>query len=121
MIGKNCLQLFYDMLPVATKVEAPSNENCSPLALMVLIGDGVHNFADGLAIGAAFAVGWKSGLSTSIAIALHELPHELGEDGTISQLLLWAEVCVCVCVCGGGGIGSCFFYTPELYMSICKH
>ncbi|XP_068603544.1 zinc transporter ZIP4 [Brachionichthys hirsutus] len=49
------------------------------LPYMVVIGDGVHNFADGLAIGAAFALSWRTGLATSMAIFCHELPHELGD------------------------------------------
>lgn len=53
------------------------------VAWMVLIGDGIHNFLDGIAIGVAFSEGWPDGLhggiSTSIAILCHELPHELGE------------------------------------------
>ena len=48
------------------------------LPLMVLVGDGFHNFADGLAIGAAFTVDWQTGLATSIAVFIHELAHEFG-------------------------------------------
>lgn len=49
------------------------------LAWMVVMGDGLHNFSDGLAIGAAFTEGLSSGLSTSVAVFCHELPHELGD------------------------------------------
>ena len=49
------------------------------LAWMVIVGDGFHNLADGLAVGAAFSASFTSGISTSIAVFCHELPHELGK------------------------------------------
>ena len=54
-------------------------ENISSVAWMVIFGDGIHNLADGMAIGAAFADGAMSGFSTSVAVLCHELPHEIGE------------------------------------------
>jgi len=53
--------------------------NISSVAWMVIFGDGIHNLADGLAIGAAFADGYMSGFSTSLAVLCHELPHEIGD------------------------------------------
>ena len=57
----------------------PVPTSISSVAWMVIMGDGLHNFTDGLAIGAAFADGVTSGLSTAVAVFCHELPHELGE------------------------------------------
>lgn len=46
---------------------------------MILFGDGIHNFIDGLAIGASFLVSIPVGIATSLAVILHEIPHEIGD------------------------------------------
>ncbi|XP_059618191.1 zinc transporter foi [Phlebotomus argentipes] len=51
----------------------------SSVAWMVVMGDGLHNFTDGMAIGAAFSNNIAGGFSTAIAVFCHELPHELGD------------------------------------------
>ncbi|KAK7092500.1 hypothetical protein V1264_008236 [Littorina saxatilis] len=51
----------------------------SAVAWMVILGDGIHNLSDGLAIGAAFASSVTGGFSTSVAVFCHELPHEIGD------------------------------------------
>lgn len=59
-------------------VHAPPS-SMSSVAWMVIMGDGLHNFTDGMAIGAAFASNIAGGFSTAIAVLCHELPHELGD------------------------------------------
>ncbi|XP_012695672.1 metal cation symporter ZIP8-like [Clupea harengus] len=49
------------------------------VAWMITLSDGLHNFIDGLAIGASFTVSLLAGFSTSIAIVCEEFPHELGD------------------------------------------
>ncbi|XP_031328897.1 zinc transporter foi isoform X2 [Photinus pyralis] len=54
-------------------------KDLSSVAWMVILGDGIHNFTDGMAIGAAFSGSIAGGLSTTVAVFCHELPHELGD------------------------------------------
>jgi zinc and cadmium transporter len=46
---------------------------------LVIIGDGLHNLIDGLAIGVAFQINPMLGLSTTVAIAAHEIPQEIAD------------------------------------------
>ena len=59
------------------------NEECEecvrPFVYLNLIGDGLHNFLDGLIVAASFLVSIPTGIITSIAIAFHEIPQELGD------------------------------------------
>ncbi len=52
-------------------------------AILLLIGDAFHNFADGIVIGGAFLVSPEVGIITAVAIALHEIPMEMVEFGVL--------------------------------------
>ncbi len=54
-----------------------------PFALMNLLGDAVHNFIDGLIIGASYLISIPAGIATTIAVILHEIPQELGDFGVL--------------------------------------
>jgi zinc and cadmium transporter len=61
------------------------DENCQVhnFAYLNLIGDGVHNFIDGMLIAAGFLVSASLGFTTSLAVVFHEIPQELGDYGVL--------------------------------------
>lgn len=52
---------------------------------LILIGDALHNFVDGILIAAAFLTDFNLGIITSLAIAAHEVPQELGDFAILLQ------------------------------------
>lgn len=50
-----------------------------PGAILNMAADTVHNFTDGMALAAAFQTGDAVGLTMTIAVLVHEVPHELGD------------------------------------------
>lgn len=55
------------------------DDRISPFAWTNLIGDAIHNFIDGALIGATWIVSPALGVTTTIAVAAHEIPQELGD------------------------------------------
>lgn len=52
-------------------------------ATLLLIGDAVHNLADGVILGTAFLIDPTLGVVTAIGLALHEIPQEIVEFGVL--------------------------------------
>lgn len=52
-------------------------------AYMNLFGDAIHNFIDGLIIGAAYLISIPVGIATTLAVIFHEIPQEIGDFGVL--------------------------------------
>ncbi len=59
--------------------EDTAEPNIHPMGKLILFSDGVHNFIDGIIIGASFLVSIPVGIATTIAVVLHEIPQEIGD------------------------------------------
>ena len=75
---------------------------------MILVGDGVHNFVDGVLIAAAFIANPEVGILTAIAIIAHEIPQEIGNFMVLlnagfskKRALVYNMVCGLLAVVGG--------------------
>lgn len=73
-----------------------------------VIGDGIHNFIDGVVIAASFITNIQLGIITSLVVASHEIPQELGDFGiliyggfTMRKALLFNFISALTCVIGG--------------------
>lgn len=59
---------------------APAAQSTNHAAgTLILIGDGIHNLVDGILIAAAFLTDFHLGVVTSLAVAAHEIPQEVGD------------------------------------------
>ena len=54
-----------------------------PFAMMNLVGDAAHNLLDGMVITAAYLVSIPTGMVTTVAVMLHEIPQEIGDFGVL--------------------------------------
>jgi len=60
-----------------------SDEHHHPMGTMNLVGDGLHNFIDGVIIAGSFLVSVPLGLATVVAIVAHEIPSEISRFGIL--------------------------------------
>jgi zinc and cadmium transporter len=83
--------------------------------LKILIGDGLHNFSDGILIAAAFVSDIKLGIVTTIGIVAHEIPQEVGDflilrsAGFSRAKALWYNVASSFTSVIGGVLGYFLF------------
>uniref|UniRef100_A0A8C2PNV3 Metal cation symporter ZIP14 n=1 Tax=Cyprinus carpio TaxID=7962 RepID=A0A8C2PNV3_CYPCA len=113
-------QREHDYIKSQTVLDSQSSGGCywlkgrgysdiGTLAWMITLSDGLHNFIDGLAIGASFTASVFQGISTSVAILCEEFPHELGDfvillnaGMSIQQALFFNFLSACCCYLGMG-------------------
>jgi zinc and cadmium transporter len=93
------------------------------IGTMNLLGDSIHNFIDGLLIAAAFVADPSLGIISVLAIALHEIPQEIGDFGVLlhsgfsrSRALI-ANVGVSLTAVFGGVVGYFLSHSSELFAS----
>jgi zinc and cadmium transporter len=63
--------------------EANCHQSTKHVATLNLVGDSVHNLIDGALIAASFQISQLVGISTSLAVILHEIPQEIGDFGIL--------------------------------------
>ncbi len=61
------------------------SHSVQPVGRILMVSDGLHNLLDGLLIGASYLVSPAMGMATTIAVLLHEIPHELGDFGILVE------------------------------------
>jgi zinc and cadmium transporter len=83
-------------------------ENAGRSGWMILFGDGIHNFVDGILIAAAFMADYQVGIFTAIAIIAHEIPQEIGDFIVLlnagfskTRALLYNLICGLAALLGG--------------------
>jgi zinc and cadmium transporter len=99
-------------------------EKCDihPYSYLMLIGDAIHNFIDGLVLAGTFAISIPLGLATSLMVLGHELPQELGVFAVLisggfekTKAMLYSFLAQSTCVLGGIS-GFLFFGKAEGFL-----
>jgi zinc and cadmium transporter len=87
--------------------KAGCEEHGHALPAVILFGDGLHNFIDGIIIGASYLVSVPVGIATTLAVIFHEIPQEIGDFGTLlyagfskGKALLWNFISALTAVVG---------------------
>lgn len=96
----------------------------SSTPLLITLGDSLHNFVDGVTIASAFLVNFPTGIITSLSVALHEVPQEIGDfsillskglgKGAVFRLNLVSALTAVI----GAGLGFYFLSSLEEYLPL---
>lgn len=63
--------------------EEPCEEHPHPFSYVILFGDSIHNFIDGMIIATSFLVSVPLGIATTTAVIFHEIPQEIGDFSSL--------------------------------------
>jgi zinc transporter ZupT len=72
------LNKVIDKINAKNEDETEKRKEIKTVAWIIIIGDSLHNFIDGVSIGAGFVQSFSTGAILSLAIMCEEFPHELG-------------------------------------------
>jgi zinc and cadmium transporter len=95
-----------------------------PFGYLSLMASGLHNFIDGLLIGVSYMASVPTGIATTLAVVLHEIPHELGDFSILIHAgfkptkALWFNFLSAALSIGGAILALNLSGTPESVTSI---
>ncbi len=97
------------------------NHEHSAMAPLNLVGDGLHNFLDGVVIASAYIINIPLGIATTIAVVVHEIPQEIADFGVLlysgfskKKALLFNFLSGAIAIIGAG-VGLYFGGNSELF------
>lgn len=84
-----------------------NKKTTKPYGYLSLYADGIHNFVDGILIGATWMFSPELGLATTLGIILHEIPQEISDFGILlragfnkRKALLFNFISACTAILG---------------------
>lgn len=117
---------FYVLERVIRSVHGHTRSSLAerPSTALVLIGDTIHNMVDGAVIAGAFMVNVSTGIATTVAVAVHEIPQEIGDFAVLLHngirprivllLNLWSALAAVAGALGALAIGQNASVGPSL-------
>lgn len=101
--------------------EDKDDNHIHPVGKLVLFSDGIHNFMDGIIIGASFLISVPVGLATTLAVIMHEIPQEIGDfavlihSGYTKSRALWLNFLSALAAMAGMIVLFSFGQTAEIF------